>query len=126
LIGQAKHTHVNKIIDELLVNNPRKNLRKSVARGVPCETAGRMGRIGRIGRMRSLERTVRGGGQAPPLVGERERQRGDEREPAGDLASPDAGEQALALQVDPRVGEFSELGNLTPVSKALCLPQRIP
>ena len=45
------------------------------------------------------------GDQALPLIGERERQRGDEREPAGDLASPDAGEQALALQVDPRVDE---------------------
>jgi hypothetical protein len=37
------------------------------------------------------------GDQSPPLAGERERQRGDEGEPPGDLASPDAGEQALAL-----------------------------
>jgi len=39
------------------------------------------------------------------VAAERERQRGDEGEPAGDLASPDAGEQALALQVDPREDE---------------------
>ena len=49
------------------------------------------------------------GDQALPLIGKRERQRGDEREPAGDLASPDAGEQALAVQVDPRVVLLTEL-----------------
>jgi len=48
-----------------------------------------------------------GGDQAPPLAGERERQRGDEGEPAGDLASPDAGEQALAFQVDPCINKGS-------------------
>jgi hypothetical protein len=43
------------------------------------------------------------GDQAAPLAGERERQCGDEGEAPGDLASPDAGEQPLALQVDPGV-----------------------
>jgi hypothetical protein len=49
------------------------------------------------------------GGQAAPLAGERERQRGDEGEASGDLASPDPGEQSLALQIDSGVDEFSEL-----------------
>jgi hypothetical protein len=43
-----------------------------------------------------------------------ERRRGDQGEPSGDLASPDSGEQALRLDLDPVVRErhgqpFSEV-----------------
>jgi len=63
-----------------------------------------------------------GGDQAAPLIGERERHRGDEGEAPGDLASPDAGKQALALQVDPGIDEFSELKTIINI----CCSGRFP
>ena len=51
------------------------------------------------------QRVFEGGDQALPLAGEREREGGDEGEPAGDRASAGAGEQALALDVDARIDE---------------------
>jgi hypothetical protein len=51
------------------------------------------------------ERVFEGGDQALPFGGEQEREGGDEGEPAGDLASAGAGEQAFALDVDAGVYE---------------------
>jgi hypothetical protein len=57
-----------------------------------------------------------GDDQALPFAGRREGDGGDEGEPAGDLPAADAGEQALVLQVDARVDEFSELKTIMNIS----------
>jgi hypothetical protein len=51
------------------------------------------------------QRVFERGDQALPFGGEREREGGDEGEPARDLASAGAGEQAFALDVDAGVDE---------------------